>query len=526
MVHASTSCSIATPHATATEVAAEVARSGGNAVDAAIAAALVLSVVYPHNTTIGGDLVALVRSPDGRVRCINASGPAARHTDLRAMVERYGGTMPSTGVDTVTVPGAVPGLGVLHELAGATVWNELVAPAAELAKRGVAVAPSLGRALHTHATDMAADGGMAGVFAPSGELLSTGQTMVQPALARSLDTLARDGAASFLTGGVGSSLLAGLRRLGSDLDADDFSTFTPEVVKPLHRDHRGHRVWTSPLNTQGYQLLQVLGAAELLPPDLDLHCADANVLAALWAQANTQRRGLLADPRQAPVDVEEVLDPRRLAEAAEAARTRQVSGAPTELPQPRGDTVAVVAADSDGYAISLIQSVFHSFGALVLEPTTGILLHNRGACFDLVRTSPNCLAGGKRPGHTLMPVMVTRDERLQWVLGTMGGRAQPQIHHQVLTRLLDGRHPVEAVSAPRWVVGGLGAHSPEEQILIETDVPARTTASLRKAGFPLQQRPSLSETLGHAQVVASTPHGFECASDPRSDGRAVVVHRG
>lgn len=520
-----TACGIATPHTTATEVAADVARAGGNAVDAAIAAALALSVVYPHNVTVGGDLVALVRTPGGRVRCVNAGGPAARRTELRAVADRYGGTMPTTGVHTVTVPGAVPGLGAVHEIAGAAGWRELVAPAAELARRGVEVAPSLGRALADHADEIMADQAMAGVFAPRGELLTTGQTMVQPALARSLETLGADGAETFLGGAVGSALLAGLQRIGSDLDLDDFSTFAPEVTEPLHRDHRGHRVWTSPLNTQGYLLLQVLGAAELLPDGTDLHGADANVLAALWALANRQRRGLLADPRHATVDVNEALDPRRLAEAAEAALATAGSRAPTDFPQPRGDTVAVVTADSDGYAASIIQSVFHSFGSLVLEPDTGILLHNRGAYFDLDPTSPNCLAGGKRPGHTLMPVMVTRGDRLEWVLGTMGGKAQPQIHHHVLTRLLAGCEPSRAVGAPRWVVGGLDAHSSEEQILLEADVPDEVTASLRRTGFPLLEEPPLSESLGHAQVVASTPSGFRCASDPRSDGSAVVVHR-
>ena len=513
-------CAIATPHATATEVAADVVGAGGNAVDAAVAASVALSVVYPHNTTLGGDLVALVRTPDGRIRCVNASGPAARRTDPDAVRERYGGVMPTTGVHTITVPGAVAGLGAVHGPSGALPWRDVVAPAVGLARGGVEVAPSLGRALAKHTAGIEADEGMAAVFAPAGDVLQTGATLVQDALAGSLEQLADHGPHRFHAGDVGATLAAGLQRLGSDLTHEDLSTFTPEEVEPLHLHHRGRRVWTSPLNTQGYQLLQLLAAVDALPPGTDVRGTQAHVLAAMWTQANKDRRGILADPRRSHVDVDALLDPRRLLEAA-AVPVR--AGTPTDLPQPGGDTVAVVTADSSGHAVCLIQSVFHSFGALVLEPTTGILLHNRGAFFDLEPASPNCLAGGKRPGHTLMPVMVTDGDRLEWVLGTMGGKAQPQIHHQVLTALLDGVDPEDAVRAPRWVVGGLGAGAPEEQILVEADVPDEVVDSLRRGGHPLVTEPPLSEKVGHAQVVGPTPDGFRGASDPRSDGSAVVV---
>ncbi len=515
---------IATPHATATAVATDVAERGGSAVDAAVAAAVALTVVYPHNTSVGGDLIALVRTPDGELTCVNGSGAAARATSLQEVAARSGGAMPTVGVDTVTVPGVVGGLAAVHGLGGRLPWAQLWAPAVELARDGAPVSPGLARAIAGHAAAIGADDGMRGVFAPDGDLLTEGAALRQPALARTLAEIAADGAGTVYDGPVGRALVAGLSRLGSRLTVEDLRGYAPETVAPLSREHRGHTVWTSPLNTQGYQLLQVLGALEHLPADVDVAGADAGVLAALWSQANRDRARLLADPRWGAVDVGEVLAEERLAAAAEAALASRASSAPTAFVSPRGDTVAVVAADSDGSAACLIQSVFHPFGSGVLEAATGVLLHNRGAYFSLDPASANCLAPGKRPGHTLMPVVVTRHDRLAWVLGTMGGKAQPQIHAQVLRALLDGATPAEAVGGSRWVVGGLGAADPEDLVLVEADVAAPVRASVGARGYALQEYPPHSDMLGHAQVVqGDAGGGFTAASDPRSDGRAAVV---
>ncbi|OMQ14465.1 hypothetical protein A7K94_0216435 [Modestobacter sp. VKM Ac-2676] len=339
--------------------------------------------------------------------------------------------------------------------------------------------------------------------------------------------MAAGGADAFYSGSVAAELVAGLTRLGSRLSAADLSAFAPETATPLHRDHGGHTVWTSPLNTQGYQLLQVLGALGHLPEGVDVDGAGAGALAALWSRANRDRARLLADPRHADVDVDVDVDvllaDDALARAAEEAVTAGATDGPTAFVQPRGDTVAVVTSDSDGYAACLILSVFHPFGSGLLEPATGIVLHNRGAYFSLDPASSNCLAPGKRPGHTLMPVMVTRGDELAWVVGTMGGKAQPQIHAQVLRALFSGASPEQAVGAPRWVVGGLGAGEPEDLVLVESDVPDAVRGAIADRGYTLQEFPPHSEMLGHAQVVRVDADGFTAASDPRSDGRAMVV---
>ncbi|MQA34406.1 gamma-glutamyltransferase family protein [Modestobacter roseus] len=516
-------CAVASPHAQATAAGSDVAARGGTAVDAAIAAAAALTVLYPHQTSLGGDLIGLVRTPDGRISCINASGPAAAATSVADVASRNGGTMPTVGIDTVTVPGVVGGLAAAHALGGRLPWAEVWAAAVDLADTGAEVSSSLGRALVTYRDEVLADPGLRGVFAPDGAPLTAGALLRQPALARTLAQVAAGGAAAFYDGPVAVELLTGLSRLGSRLTAEDLRSFAPETVPPLHRDHDGHTVWTSPLNTQGYQLLQVLGALSHLPGDVDVDGAGAGPLAALWSRANRDRARLLADPRHADVDVDDLLADGALARAAEEAVTAGATDGPTAFVQPRGDTVAVVATDSDGHAACLILSVFHPFGSGLLEPTTGVVLHNRGAYFSLDPASANCLAPGKRPGHTLMPVMVTRGEELAWVVGTMGGKAQPQIHAQVLRALFSGDSPEQAVSTPRWVVGGLGAGEPEDLVLVESDVPAVVRAALVDRGYTLQEYAPHSEMLGHAQVIAVDAGGFTAASDPRSDGRATVV---
>jgi len=215
--------------------------------------------------------------------------------------------------------------------------------------------------------------------------------------------------------------------------------------------------------------------------------------------------------------VEALLTPEHI---AEVARRAAASAARPEMTTPaHGDTIAVVAADATGLSVSLIQSVFSGFGSGVLEPETGILLHNRGACFSSDPASPNALGPGKRPLHTLMPLIGTTDGRPTWVAGTMGGRAQAQIHAQMLLRRQAGADVVTAVSAPRMIVGDLEAGG--RDVAVEEDFAAARDAFAR-AGVEPAVMPRLSEAAGHAHAIVPTGDGsFEAASDPRSDGAAV-----
>ena len=514
---------VATPHEAATAAAVDVVHDGGGVVDAALAAAITLCVVYPHNAGVGGDLFALLRDADGQVRGVNASGRAARRVDAAALRRRHGGRMPVTGTDTITVPGAVAGWQRLHELGGTLPWHRLFESAVRHASDGVAVTPSLAQAVAGLAAGPDPDRDLAAVLAGDAVLR-------QPALAQTLRALAEDGPGALYGGRVGQRLAEGLEQKGCPLRTDDLADYRAQDVAPLRRDVLGRTVWTTPPNSQGFALLQTLLGLQHLPADLgDLLGRDADVLAALFSVANGDRDRYLADPDHAVVSADMLLDEDRLRERAELSwhhRTRRGDGRPATGPAPDGDTVAVVVADDEGRCVSLIESLFHSFGSGVLEPATGIVLHNRGAFFSLDPGSSNVIAPGKRPAHTLMPVLVTEGDELSVVAGTMGGKGQPQIHAQVLLRLFEGAAVQEAVAAGRWVVGGLQTGDPEDMVQVEASVPDPAQASLREHGWPVRQLPAASEEVGHAQYVTRSRTGvLEAASDPRSDGTAAVVAR-
>lgn len=515
---------IATPQLDATAAGVAAFEAGGNAIDAALAAAATLTVTYPHNCALGGDLFALVRTPAGETTSVNASGPAARAADAAAQ-RRRGATMPITGPDTITVPGLVAGWEALHGLGAARPWAAALEAATAHAADGFAIGRSLADAIEEQAAEIARDPGLSAVLAPGGRGLRERETLRQPALAGTLRTLAEDGPRAFYDGPLAERLIAGLRRAGCALDTADLAGFAPELTEPLRHRCGDLDLLTSPPNSSGVllpQALAALAAAGVADPLGD----GAGVLAELLRLGAEQRDAMLADPRATPVDLGAWLGPKRIDELAAraCARARGAAPAPSgeRSPRPGGDTVAVVAVDGEGRAVSLIQSVFHSLGSLVLEPETGVLMHNRGSFFSLVPGHPNELAPGRRPAHTLMPAMAERDGALRYVLGTMGGKAHAQIHAQVLLRLEAGAHPQEAIAAPRWVVGGIEVGEPDDTVRVEDDVDPAARAAIERAGMRPLAVGTHSEWCGHAQAIALGADGLRAGSDPRADGGAAV----
>jgi oxamate amidohydrolase len=513
-----TQCAIATPHTLATEAGVAAYRRGGNAVDAALAAAATLSVVYPHMVSIGGDALALLHTPDGRIAGLNGSGAAPAATSPEVL----GGEMPLTGPGTVTVPGAVRTWDSLSQAARLPLAAALEAAIVH-ASEGVPVAGSLARGLEEHAAALAHDPGARDVLFRDGALLREGESLVQPALARSLEAIAALGAEAFYGPQVGGALVEGLRALGSPMTLDDLREHQTDRVEPLSGQFGPDEVLTLPPNSQGYLLLQALAALEQLGAGADPLGRDAAILAELFRLGSLDRDLHLADPRVADVPLERLLSPEHTGRLLERAREGVSAVWPEPTGRPGGDTVAVVAADAEGNAVSLIQSIFHSFGAKILEPRTGIVCHNRGAFFTLDPSSPNVLAPGKRPAHTLMPVLVRRDGRLVGVHGTMGGKAQAQIHTQLMLRTARGEDAASAVSAPRWVVGGLDAGDPSDLVLAESRVHTETLEHLAGSGMRVVTLGEVDETVGHSVMIRIAPDGaLSAASDPRADGSAAA----
>lgn len=508
---------IASPHALASEVGADVLRDGGNAVDAALAAAAVLAVVLPNQCALGGDLIALVGLPDGSAHVLNGSGRAAAAVDVDGLRSRHE-RLPVDGALSVTVPGIVGGW---HELArrwGTRPVSTTLHRAASLARDGVRVSAGLARDLQREEKRILADPGLCAVLAPSGNLLGEGQELRQPRLAKTLDAIAAGGPDAFYSGDVAASLVSTLRAAGSALSTDDFAAHTSTLEAPLAARFGDEEYLSSGGNTQGGFFLAALRAVDRLGRTLDPSGPEAGLLCEILAALAAARDVRLGDPSTAAA-----LDAAAIEELATEALRGATARVARRGPTPSGDTVAVVAADSSGQWISLIQSVFHAFGSGLLDPATGVLFHNRGAAFDLSPGSAAELAGGRRPPHSLMPVLVRDAGQLVGAHGTMGGRSQPQIHTHLALHLAQGRSPFEAVSAPRWLLGYMEVGADESPVVHhERDVPEVARLSLAGTGIPARALPALSDDAGHAQVIRRGTQGLHVAADPRADGAAVT----
>jgi len=498
---------IATPHVAASEAGRAAFAAGGNAVDAALAAACALVVVYPHMCAVGGDVMALVH--DGDTHAVNGSG--------RAPAGLRPGIVPLRGVRSITIPGAVRAWETLAERWGTFPLSSALAGAAALAHDGVAVAPGLAHTLADCSELVAADPGMSAVFAPAGRLLGEGDLLVQERLGTTLERLAATGSGELYGGATGAMLVDGLRGLGGDHTLADLEAHRAEVGPALRRTVGGEELMTMGPNSQGFSLLQMMAAAEHLTLQ-DPFGADAPLLAALFWAAAADVDEHLADPAAMRVSVDELLSDGHVAELAQHAAGMARPGAARE--HATGDTIALVAADGSGLAVSLIQSIFYGFGSGVLEPRTGILCHNRGACFSADLGSANAPGPSKRPLHTLMPLMLSRGGRVRWVAGTMGGHAQPQIHAQLLLRRRAGLGPQAAVSAPRFIVGDV---EPGADILVEDGLDAARRAFERAWPAAPPLLPAGRGTVGHSHAIAVGDDGsLTAGSDPRADGAALA----
>jgi len=492
---------VAAPHPAALDAASEAIAAGGNAIDAALAAAAMLTVVYPHQCSIGGDLVALVRRPGLGVTSVVSVGAAPAAVDVAALAREE--RMPKQGAQTVTVPGVVAGWRALDGLGSRLGLAAPLRSAARRAEEGFAVSAGLARAIAIRTYELLADEGMRGVFGtPDGGLVVEGDRIVQPALAATLQQLAVDPGAMY-SGSVGASIAARLRALGGAHSEDDFAAHEAELLEPVEAATGGVRWWVAPPPTQGVVLLGIL--PEALGGDV------AELVAAVH-DAALVRQSQLGDPRGGPIDVDAMLAP----------RDHQQRGSLPRAGRALGDTVAVTAADSDGTVVTLIQSVYQLFGSGILDPATGVVLHNRGSAFSTDPAHPGRIGPGLRPPHTLLPVIAETDE-LVLGLGCQGGSAQPWILAQVVAELLDSSaDPAATLGRSRFVIGARDLGYEVMTLVAEPGIPAAEAAADDR-GLPVVTTQGRIDDAGHVQAVRLHADGrLDAASDPRADGRAIV----
>lgn len=494
----------------ATQAGIAVFQEGGNAVDAAIAANAAIAVTGPHLCGMGGDLFALVRTPTGTIVGLNASGRAGSGADPDALRRQMLGRMPMRhDVRAVTVPGCVDGWLALHDRFGLVDLATVFGPAIALAADGFPASPLLLAALG--ALDEAAQP----AFAELREQATVrGARVRRPGVALSLQAIVTGGRDAFYGGTFGEGLIA----LGDGLfSVADLAGKQADWVEPLRASAFGVDLWTIGPNSQGYL---ALGAARLvdslgaLPDALD--AAWPHLLAEAAAAASHDRPAVLHEHADGAALVDAVA---RRASTIDPQLSRH-----RVVPAGEGDTTYLCTADDRGYAVSLIQSNAAGFGSWLVEPTTGINLHNRGLGFSLEDGHPAELSPGRRPPHTLCPAMATRDGELAAVFGSMGGDAQPQILLQLAVRLFaGGASPAEAVNAARWVWRGLdtgfdtwtGDRPPS--LVIEGHAPTEWRSGLMERGHDVAVAPPFESGFGHAHVIAVESTGaFAAAADPRA----------
>jgi gamma-glutamyltranspeptidase/glutathione hydrolase len=499
---------VASPHALATAAGVAVLRSGGNAVDAAIATNAVLAVVYPANCGIGGDALWLVYEPrTNEAIAYNGSGRAPAALNAASLRERGLDAMPVRSPFTVTVPGCVRSWEDVSRAHGTRDLGELLEPAERYARDGFVCTDVNADLFSRNEVLLRSDADAAALFL-RGTVPRAGDIVRNEPLATSLGAIRRGGARAFYEGTIADAICATLNALGNPMTAADLAAQTTERAVPVALDWHGCTIVAHPPNSQAAVAPIVLGALrdDGGASDLDwTHLAIEAIKNAFDA-----RDTRFADPLSMTSPIDDLLEPQR-------ARAR---GGPPD----RGDTIAVVAVDAEGRAVSLIESLYMNFGSGIVARGTGIFLHNRGAYFRLKSGHPNELRGGRRPLHTLSPGMLLRDGKPELVYGTMGGDAQPQIHLQLIHHIYERGASVQAaLDAPRFVYGRDSETAFADSVRIESRFDPVLAAGLRERGHAIELIGAYDHGAGHAHAIAIDRERGTLAggADPRADSLAL-----
>ncbi|WP_045388604.1 gamma-glutamyltransferase family protein [Falsirhodobacter sp. alg1] len=506
---------IATSHPLATAAGLDILSAGGNAVDAAIAAVAVQCVVDPLMTGIGGDCFALHAAADGTVKALNGSGRAPAAATVQALKDAgLTDEIPQSSPHSVTVPGAISAWCLVHADHGSLPLERLFARAIGYAEDGYPVTPRVALDWAAHAATVAADPHSAAVFLPDGRAPVAGERHAQPLLAARLREIAAKGAAGFYEGDTGAAMVSHLQSLGGLHTTEDFSAATTAAhwVDPISTTYRGATVHECPPNGQGLAALMILKIIEGFDTATMSQADRIHLLAEATKIAYHHRDALIADPAHCEGVAEQLLSDaviRTLRDRIDMAR----AGAPALWDEPEHkDTIYLCVVDAEGNAISFINSVFHPFGSGRVDPVTGVLFHSRGASFRLIDGHPNAIGPMKRPMHTIIPGMVTRNGIVEMPFGVMGGHYQATGHAAFLSAVLDdGMGLQEAMDAPRsFATGG--------QLEIEPTISAEVQADLAARGHSLK---IVSSPIGGSQAIRIAEGTLEGGSDSRKDGMAL-----
>jgi gamma-glutamyltranspeptidase/glutathione hydrolase len=505
----------ATSHPLASRVAIETLRAGGNAADAAVAAVAVLCVVEPHMTGIGGDCFAMIHAPGRPVWGYNGSGRAGTRASLDALLAQGMRMIAPDSIHAVTVPGAIDAWAAILAAHGRFSLDRVLAPAIHYGESGFPVAARIAWDWAQAVGKLRADAGAVRHLLFDGRAPAEGDVVRLPALAQSLKTVAAQGPRAFYEGPLAQDMVATAAARGSFLAAEDFARHRGEVVAPIATNYRGLDVLELPPNTQGLTALVLLNILERFDlAALDPLGTDRFHLALEAARlAYAVRDTHIADPVAMRVSPLDLLDKNFAAKLA--ARIDRATRVPLpRAPSPGDDTVYLTVVDRDRMAVSLINTLYSTFGVGVCTEKSGIMLTNRGACFVLDPDHPNAFGPGKRPMHTIIPALAFRAGRCELSFGVMGAHYQPMGHAQVITNMVDyGMDVQAAIDAPRAFFLG-------DSAVVERGLPEATVDGLRARRHDVVRAPS---PWGGAQAIGiDWQRGVLIGgSDPRKDGCAL-----
>jgi gamma-glutamyltranspeptidase/glutathione hydrolase len=515
---------VAAPHGLAAQSGRDILAVGGNAIEAMVAMAATIVIVYPHMNSLGGDGFWLIRTPRGRVHAIEACGFAGS----KATIEFYRGLEQETILQrgplaALTVAGAVGGWQLALDLSrsegGRLPLAELVADAIRHARSGVAVSPCEARTPPLDMENLFAAPGFAKNFLVDGKPAEAGAIRKFEALGETLAHLAHAGLDDFYRGDIGREIGADLERIGAPLTRADFSAYRAVRREPLALRLTGRTHYNTPPPTQGLAALMILGIFDRLGVRGTDEFAYVHALVEATKRAFAIRDAVCTDFDRLKHDVGVFLTPAALARETAAIRMDRAAAFP--LPAASGDTVWMGAVDASGLAVSYIQSIYWEYGSGCVLPRTGILMQNRGAAFSLDASAANPLEPGRRPPHTLNPALVVFDDGRVMPMGSMGGDGQPQFQAQVFTRYAFGADLADAIAAPRFLFGRTWGEATTHVTIEEGFDPALVQA-LEKAGHVVVVKPAFSDIFGHAGALLRHARGeIEAVHDPRADGGAM-----
>ncbi len=516
-------------HPLATRAGQEVLRNGGNAVDAAVTMAAILTVVRPHMNGVGGDAFGIFYDDEtGEVTALNGSGRSGELASPDFFDDAGEDDIPTEGALAVTVPGAVSAWHEALQTHGTISLADALQPAIEYASEGFPVTPTLVRDFENVTEELNQAG--QDIYMPDGEQLREGEILRNPALAQTLQILADEGPSAMYGGSIGQQIAEFIEEEGGYLRSDDFAAHSVDWVEPLQTDFNGMNVYAFPPNTQAIALPMQLTMTE----HIDLENMGHNSvdylhhLIEIKKLAFADRDRWIADPEFEDVPVDELLDndylQNRVNEIRSVAARNVSPGFGDEIAhnvtEGDGDTVYLMAVDEDGNAVSWIQSIFSSFGSKLVEPETGLVLQNRGAGFTLEEGHPNQIEPNKRPFHTLSSSLITdADGNFKAITGTPGGDGQTQFKVQVLHNLFTfDMHPQEAVEAPRFrSFDGLS-------VALESRIEPAVRMGLRGRNHELDIREGWTPTFGGMQIIMADPESgaLRTGADPRREASAIA----